>query len=65
MIKEKLKRKKAVNLLGVSTRKLILPDYLGFAAKSFSVVAGCFREKVPEFFPRSLPDPLLFDGQKV
>jgi len=24
-----------------------------------------FREKVPEFFPRSLPYPVLFDGQKV
>ena len=24
-----------------------------------------FREKVPEFFPRSLPYLLLFDGQKV
>jgi hypothetical protein len=24
-----------------------------------------FREKVPEFSPRSLPGPVIFDGKKV
>jgi hypothetical protein len=24
-----------------------------------------FREKVPEFYPRSLPGPALFEGKKV
>ncbi|ELP55112.1 hypothetical protein O53_3940 [Microcystis aeruginosa TAIHU98] len=35
--------------------------FTGFEGVNYLI----FREKVQEFFPRSLPEPLLFDGQKV
>jgi hypothetical protein len=42
------------------------PGAGGMGFTDFQVVNYLiFREKVPEFYPRSLPGPALFEGKKV